>query len=389
MKALLVTFDKYPDMDAGAVRTHMFAKMLMDCGYSTQVISMGPSTNYQNTVETDGVDHLSFRGSSNNKLKKALYYVLFPLRLWAHLKKHEYRVIIHSQLDEVSFRVIQEYGIKKRIPVIYDSVEWFSPLQFPQREKSRAFKQNNRYNTTLIKSPSSVIAISKYLEKNFIDKGVKTVRIPIVMDTKSINIKKETNPDYITLFYAGSPGRKDYLENVINAIDLMCSEEQKRIRFIILGVTADQLVSMCGVKKEVFDRVAPCLEVKGRVPREQVLADYSKADFSVLIRPTDQRYAMAGFPTKFVESLCCSTPIICNITSDLDEYCENKRNSIVLDSIEPGEIVKVLNELVKMKPEQLAVMKDYARKTAERKFDYHNYADAFLNFIEQEEDINK
>ncbi|MBR4710790.1 MAG: glycosyltransferase [Clostridia bacterium] len=381
MKALLVTLDKYPDIDAGAVRTHMFAKMLMELGYSVQVISMGASTQYHSIEETDGVEHMSFRGLSNGKLMKATYYVLFPIRLWAHLKNHEYSVIIHSQVDEISLRVIQEYGIRKGIPTIYDSVEWFSPLQFQQGEKARAYRRNNRYNTTLIKRPSSVIAISKYLEKHFKDKGIKTARIPVVMDAKSFDVVKETTTDYITLLYAGSPGKKDYLENVINAISLMDVEKQKRIRFIVLGVTKDQLVTMCGVKREVLDKVAPVLEVKGRVPREEVLTAYNRADFSVLIRPSDQRYAMAGFPTKFVESLCCSTPMICNITSDLDEYCENRGNSIVLDSIDPKEIVKVLNEVVEMEPEKLTEMKDCARKTAEMKFDYRIYTNILDGLI--------
>ena len=384
MKALLVTLDKYPDIDAGAVRTHMFAKMLMELGYSVQVISMGPSTSYRKVVETDGVEHMSFRGLSNNKLIKATYYVLFPFRLRAHLINHEYSVIIHSQLDEISLRILQKYGIKKKIPVIYDSVEWFSPSQFPRGEKARAYKRNNKYNTTLIKSPSSVIAISKYLEKNFKNKGVKTVRIPVVMDTKSISVKKETSADYITLFYAGSPGKKDYLENVINAIDLMKEEAQKRIRFIILGVTADQLVSMCGVKKEVLDRVAPCLEVKGRVPREQVLAAYSTADFSVLIRPTDQRYAMAGFPTKFVESLCCSTPVICNITSDLGDYVVDGNNSIVLESINSEVIAQKLSELIETSIEKLSIMKKQARETAIGEFDYRKYTKSLLSLIESQ-----
>ena len=45
MKALLVTFDKYPNGDAGAIRVHMFAKILNEAGYETFVISMGKSTN--------------------------------------------------------------------------------------------------------------------------------------------------------------------------------------------------------------------------------------------------------------------------------------------------------------------------------------------------------
>ena len=42
MRALFVTLDKCPNIDAGAVRTHMIAKMLVDSQFDVTVISMGP-----------------------------------------------------------------------------------------------------------------------------------------------------------------------------------------------------------------------------------------------------------------------------------------------------------------------------------------------------------
>jgi glycosyltransferase involved in cell wall biosynthesis len=381
MKALLITFDKYPDLDAGAVRTHMFGKMLLELGYDVHVISMGPTTKFDEIIESDGIKHISYRGVSQNKIIKAIYYLSFAQRLYFHLKQNHYDVIIHSQLDERSLSIIQAYGKKNNIPVIYDSVEWFSESQFSKGEKSRAYKRNNRYNTCLIKEPSSVIAISSYLENHFKSRGIKTIRIPVVMDTSAVKVEKKCYNEYITLFYAGSPGKKDYLKNVIDAIGLLSSEERKRIKFVILGCTSDQLVNICGVSKEVLDRVESSLDVKGRVPREQVIVEYSKADFSILIRPTDQRYAKAGFPTKFVESLCCSTPIICNITSDLGEYAIDKQNAIVLSGIDAADIAKNLKRIIELKPDEIDKMKNAARKTAETYFDYRRYIDSLNDLL--------
>ena len=70
MKALLVTFDKYPDIDAGAVRVHMFGKVLSEAGYDVHVVSMGKTTGYKEIKELDGIRHVSYRGYSNNKLFK-------------------------------------------------------------------------------------------------------------------------------------------------------------------------------------------------------------------------------------------------------------------------------------------------------------------------------
>ena len=384
MKALLITFDKYPDIDAGAVRIHMFGKMLLDAGYEVHVISMGPSTRFHEEIESDGIMHISYRGTSKNYLLKALYYLAFPVRLQSHLKHNDYDVIIHSQVDEKSLSIIQAYGKKKTVPVLYDSVEWFSESQFLKGAKSRAFIRNNNYNTKLIKDPSSVIAISKYLEDHFKKRGLKTIRIPVVMDTNETYTKKECSSEYVTLFYAGSPGKKDYLSSIIHAIDILEPEEKNRIRFVILGCTLEDLTTLCGVRQEILERVNNLLDVKGRVPREQVLAEYSKADFSVLIRPTDQRYAQAGFPTKFVESLSCATPVICNITSDLGEFVIDHSNAIVLDDISQEEIAGKLKEILSLQPNQLSKMKSEARDTAINRFDYHGYTKMLAKFISEQ-----
>jgi len=190
MKALLLTYDKYPDIDAGAVRIHMFGKILQDSGFCVHVISMGKTTGFKKILEKDGIEHTSYRGKSDKVFWKAIYHVFFPLRLKMHLLLNDYDVIIHTQLDLNSLKTIQFYGRKKQIPVIYDSVEWFSKTQFAKGEKARSYIRNDKYNTTLIKNPSSVIAISSYLEKHFKSRGINTIRIPVIMDTQATKVIK-------------------------------------------------------------------------------------------------------------------------------------------------------------------------------------------------------
>ena len=44
---MVVTGDAYPEGNAGAVRTHAFAKILSESGYSPFIIGMGSSTSFQ------------------------------------------------------------------------------------------------------------------------------------------------------------------------------------------------------------------------------------------------------------------------------------------------------------------------------------------------------
>ena len=383
MKALLVTFDKYPDLDAGAVRIHMFAKILQEAGYETFVISMGKSTHNRMILENDGINHISFRGDSSNTIVKAMYYLEYPIRLYKYLMKANVNLIIHTQIDESSLRIIQEYGKRKKIPVLYDSVEWYSESQFLNGKKARGYKQNNRYNVELIQKPEAVIAISSYLRDHFMTRNIQTVQIPVIMDVASTYIEKSPVGDQVKILYAGSPGKKDYLVNVLDGLALLNEEEREKIQLTIAGCTKEQLVDICGVNRSVLESVNKSLRILGRISREQVLEEYKNADFSVLIRPVKERYAQAGFPTKFVESMCCSTPVLCNITSDLGEYAKDEFNSVILDEIDPEHIARSFRRVTHMSPELKMNMRKNARNTAVEKFDYHHFSITLLDFIQK------
>ena len=383
MKALLVTFDKYPNLDAGAVRIHMFAKILQEAGYETFVISMGKSTHNRMILENDGINHISYRGDSSNTIAKAMYYLEYPIRLYKYLMKANVDLIIHTQIDESSLRIIQEYGKRKKIPVLYDGVEWYSESQFLNGKKARGYKQNNRYNVELIQKPEAVIAISSYLRDHFMMRNIQTVQIPVIMDVASTYIEKSPVGDQVKILYAGSPGKKDYLVNVLDGLALLNEEERKKIQLTIAGCTKEQLVDICGVNRSVLESVNKSLRILGRISREQVLEEYKNADFSVLIRPVKEGYAQAGFPTKFVESMCCSTPVICNITSDLGMYARDEINSIIVNDISSDEIAKALRRVISFSYEEKSAMRINARKTATECFDYKIYADDFMTFVNQ------
>lgn len=163
---------------------------------------------------------------------------------------------------------------------------------------------------------------------------------------------------------------------------MLNEDERKKVRFTIAGCTIKQLIDLCGIDEYILELVHDSIRVLGRVSRSQVLEEYKSADFSVLIRPVKERYAQAGFPTKFVESMCCSTPVICNITSDLGKYAEDGVNSIILEDIEPEQIAQTLRRIICLSANEKKEMKRNARNTAIKMFDYHNFVPVFLRFIQ-------
>ena len=380
MEALIVTLDKCPNQDAGAVRIHMYAKILIEIGYKVTVISMGESTRF-NIKQLENISYISYRSEKNFKFQKIIDYFMFPLRLKKFIKKKHYDLCLHTQIDKISLEILKKYCKKINIKLIYDAVEWFSPEQFKRRDKSISYKRNDSYNTKWIDKQYYVIAISEYLKKHFLDRNIKVLKIPVILDVQNIISKKNISNDKLVIMYAGSPGKKDYLFEILNGILLLKKEEQRKLKFIIIGVTREQLVNICSVENNIIDKLSEVIEIKGRISRADVLRELEKANFTILIRSEKQRYAKAGFPTKFVESLATGTPVISNLTSDLNDYLIDKTNSIVVDSCDERSICIAIKRALALSNNEKVYMCQEARKTAINYFDYRLFITPIKNFI--------
>lgn len=383
MKAILVTYDKFPDMDAGAVRERMIANMLRDRDYDVMVVSMGPYTG-KRICEIEGIKYISYRFKNEKKISKILAYMLFPYRLKMLLNKYNCDICIHTQVEKNVLNIMKKYCKKHKATIVYDAVEWFSPEQFKNKEKAFGYRKNNEYNLHLIDEQHKVISISRYLEKHFINRNIENIYMPVVMDINQVNADKNIDDDKVRIVYAGSPGKKDYLKVIVDALYRLDTLQRKRISFVIIGCTKLELINICGIDENILLELKEMLDVKGRISREKVIDEYKNADFSIFIRSQKQRYAMAGFPTKFVESISTSTPVICNLTSDLKEYMIDCVNGIVVKDETVESCYEAFEKVLLLDKALIKTMQQNARKMAERKFDYHKYTAKVVNFMERE-----
>ena len=91
---------------------------------------------------------------------------------------------------------------------------------------------------------------------------------------------------------------------------------------------------------------------------------------------------MAGFPTKFVESLGAGCPVITNYTSDLSLYLKNGFNGFVVKDLNVTSILDVFYTLDLLSLNQLSEMKVKAYKTAKSQFDFPNFENHFKELLE-------
>lgn len=372
-RLLIVTYYRYPGGDAGSVRQHSFAKLYKELGYDVTVVGMGACTNFQ-LKNNDGVPYVSLRCAQNTLSAKVKNYFGFNSRLKRFLKSYgdcEYIQIVDVPVNALFF--LKKYAEKHNIRLIHDSVEWYSPEQFRLGRFSLPYILKEKYNTKWIDKQFSVIAISSFLEKHFKSRGINTVRIPVIMNVSAMRCEKRTAEDKTVFLYAGSPGKKDYLAEIIKGFSLLPQEILSRVELQLLGINKEKLTVLCGVEESAVEYMGNSLVCLGRVPREEVLNRLAAADFTVLLRSETQRYAKAGFPTKAVESLSTATPIITNLTSDLGLYLKDGYNSIIVSDCSPTAFSKALEKALCLSSEEKKLMYINARKTAEDHFDYRLY----------------
>lgn len=270
---------------------------------------------------------------------------------------------------------------KTNTPLIVDMVEWYQrshvsggalgPLALSYEISTRYF----------VKKAKNVIAISSFLEQYYQYNNL-TLRIPPVFDVKTITtqiITRSTKP--LILAYVGDPGKKDLLNNVIEAV-MQIDQSGKSICFHIAGPSEKDVLHMPALQTRKLKYLPAAIVVSGRVQHEEAMNIVRNAHFTVLLRPP-LRYAQAGFPTKVPESLSLGTPVICNITSDLADYIHDGVEGLICKNHSTSACMDVLKQAMSLSIEDLNNMRKSARACAEKYFDYRNYILNISKFMDK------
>lgn len=377
MYALMVVPSNFPNGDAGSVRDMAFASIFQELGYKVFLIGAG----IQN-VEGDykGVHYYSIYKEAKGTighLKRFIGSKAAYMSIINRLKKENGNpsIIYINDVSHGAIDQLRKLADKNGIPMLHDSTEWYSPCEFSRGKLDKAYILKDRLNRKVIKQPIKVIGISSYLTEHFKSRGIKAVRIPVIMDVKKTKIALNED-ETLKLIYAGSPANKDYLREIVLGVMLLSEDNQKRLELHILGATDEQIRGLTQL-----EILPDCIKAYGRVPREKVEEVMLGMDFSVLLRPSEERYTKAGFPTKSVEAMSHGVAMICNISSDLDMYLRDGENAIIVYGYDEKAFSKSLERVLLMSRTEIDMIKQNARQLAEKEFDYRNWIDTVSGFI--------
>lgn len=310
-------------------------------------------------------------------LQKKINY-LFRGFLFIHLIRKFYSkphfLIYYGTFSRMILPLLVYCKINK-IKIITDIAEWYEYANLPMGRYGIFALDVHLGITKFISKCDGVIVISSYLEKYYRKKRMNIIHIPVTLDTSEykpneIIVKFDCN--FLNLIYAGTPGKKDLILNIIDAVvDL--NIQNIPIKLHIIGPMEE-------INKFLPTSYENGIVYYGNIPHWQVVSYLRQADFSVLLRP-NMRYANAGFPTKFVESLNAGLPVIANYTSDLSKYLIDGKNGFVVKDPSSSELKNILLGIMRLKKSQLNEMRQNAKLTAKQNFDYLNFVDVLDDFL--------
>jgi glycosyltransferase involved in cell wall biosynthesis len=272
------------------------------------------------------------------------------------------------------------WGRRRGCPVVADVVEWYAPRQFRGGVASPSYLSAHLALRLVYPRFDGAIAISRYVSRRLapLDNVVipPTLRVePMVSGTAHFG-DDPASGDHLTLCYFGNPGRKDLLPEIIDAFASVPSRtpEGTHVRLLIAGPDEAEVLRL---------RAGPLpdgVAVLGRIQQQQVRDLLASVDFSILLRP-DATYSRAGFPTKFVESLANATPVIGNLTSDLQSYLIDGETGLVVPSATAVSLAETISRAVELSRTDKVRMRVAAVHMARSAFDPAVYVDAIHAFL--------
>lgn len=369
---------------AAGIRIYNNAKSLRDLGYRVDFICDLEDNETRQTVrQYDGFCYSFKEWTNTNKYIHSISHIfelIFARKVFARVKSYceatkPVAIILYNDLYSLTKKLIP-FCESHSIKLIADVTEWYEPKKTKKiSEKIIPYFTDKRIRE-LDNKVHNIIAISPYLYKYYSNLGCNTIMLPPVFDiANNLRFKKYNyyKSHVLNLVYAGSPGSKDILLPVLEAIQDV-NKETLKIRFDLVGIDD-------GYIKQIWKDVnfkAMGIITHGLLPHNKTMEIVERADFGVLLR-YNKRYAKAGFSTKFVECMSCGVPMICNRVGSADSLIETMENGVVIDDYNKNIIFNTLIDLYNLEVEEILRLKKNAYLKALSLFDRKSY----INILEK------
>lgn len=363
-----------PDKNAAAHRVLNNAKIFRELGYHVVFcgVDHGMAENATEISKIESFDNMpaAYPRTNVEWVKQQIDF--------SHLKKtlelyDDVKYVVAYNMHALPLFRLQRYAKKKNISVIADVTEWYEYGFSLKPQKFIRWLDTNMVMRCLTKKVNGIIAISSYL-KRYYEKYVKKIIIvpPLVDVSEPIwHVDYSGKLDCLEFVYSGVPGtgnHKDKIGLIIECFGRLPVDA--RFVFTVIGITESQFLEIYPELSGTLDKLKGKIEFRGRVSHAESIAALKRADYTIIIRDRNRKN-MAGFPTKFVESVSVETGVIASNISDINKYYP-LNNSILINDVGRENVIEAIEKCMK---------NGKVRHELSTIFDYRSYISQIADFL--------
>lgn len=386
----------FPYGNASGARVIGNGYLLRELGHEVSFIGLDKNLTKNDSLESSARVYDSFtyyniapsRGVSDWLNYSALFN---DLTVFLEKQKPDIIILYGSLTLSLINDKIRRWCIKHKVRFFVDCVD-----MIPVRSGSLLFRLiksfDEYYQKRVVNFRSEgVIAISNYISDFYNKKVDNTIVLPpIVSPDRFINgSRPDFDKSHVNLVYVGNPfptdGRKidrgAFKDRLDLVVEILAEMNDPKVIFRIYGLTKEDYLRALPEHNGLLDKLGTKIIFAGYVDNPTAVSAIKASDFTVLLRDVN-KMTTAGFPTKFVESIACGTPVITNNTSDLSFYLVDGKNGFMLKSLEKAYLAERFASIFDLDRSIIDEKRSYTMNN--NPFLFQNYKDQFKRFLEHE-----
>lgn len=387
-----------PDLNAAAQRVVANALIFRDLGYRVVLVGLTRRTGAPALGLAPGFDIAGLEAweapypSGTGQWLHRIVSVEAVKSVAASVNvENPVRAIIAYNHPAVSQWRLLNYARSVGAKGIADVTEWYADERLTRL--SAAVKNlDGRLRMNVVNwRMDGLITTSPFLSDHYRRSGLPMVELPTLMDQPP-GAAEQATPDGLPkrLFFAGSGfnpatvarSREGLKERLDLVVERLAGAARRGARFTLdaYGVTAGEYSAVRPDHADVVAELGDSLRFHGRRPRDEVRQALRRADYSIFLR-SPSRVTLAGFPTKYGESIAFGTPVLTNPLPNVMRHHQEGRTGFLLDIEFEERSVEGLVDALTRPAAKVQEMKDFCATSG--LFHYSRYLEPVAAFTRE------
>ena len=379
-------------------RTKCLALAISNSGIEVEIVLVKPSEfqgQEANKESKGSIEEIPYTYSggdavySSNKIIRRIQefkgLFLACVKIAKESRRNPGLVVLAYTRQITTLFALKGIGVLFNFPIALELCEW--PLTQPSSNWFGKFRKK-LFCKYCLKITDGTIVISKYIEDvvrkvSFDNKtNNPVIKIPILSDKSEFVEPKDASksnnePCQRYLLYCGNLSYKQTVNFLLDTFYFV-TKDYKDIKLIVVGGTSDfGLIEQYKQKiKEL--KIENKVEVKGFIPRNELLELYTNTT-ALVIPMFDDALSKARFPTKLAEYLFTSKPVITTSVGEIAKFLNSETCFLAKDESRDAFVDAIIRCLSNT---ELAIsIGNKGREFAEKTFDYRSYSESLTAWL--------